>query len=412
MRLGGRAEADRFFQLPIANHWYNWHQIPFDNNYPNYFPPKPGFRNAVAAAHRLRPPVLQMPYINGRLWDTDTENFKQVGIHYCTKNARGKPYIEVYGSGQKLAPMCPFTPTWQHKLQSIVWRLIDDYGVDGVYMDQIGAAGPRFCMDPTHGHPLGGGDWWVAGYWKLLSQLRTRLKAAHPGAFLTTESNAEPYIRYFDAYLMCNSTRDHLAPLFAAVYHDYILTFGRYVFPSDLEQPGTYYGKLAQLFAFGAQLGWISTGILAPRRREGAVYLRRLGRVRERALPYLALGEMLRPPKLPEAIPVFESPWRVFRTVRPVRLRAVQVSVWRAPDGSVGIALANARNQRYQFTLPLNAAEYDLPLRGRLTASVITETRVSPASNLPQRSGATWRIPVRISPLGAQVIVLRSHSPE
>jgi hypothetical protein len=34
---------------------------------------------------------------------------------------------------------------------------VSRYAVDGVYIDQIAAAGPAPCWDPTHNHTLGGG---------------------------------------------------------------------------------------------------------------------------------------------------------------------------------------------------------------------------------------------------------------
>jgi hypothetical protein len=53
---------------PVGFHWYSWHQIPFDNDYPHYFPAKPNFAEGVAELRRSK--VQVMPYINGRLWDT------------------------------------------------------------------------------------------------------------------------------------------------------------------------------------------------------------------------------------------------------------------------------------------------------------------------------------------------------
>src|SRR5690606_17858885 len=54
--------------IPVGLHWYNWHEIPFDNDYPHYFPTKQGFADAVAKLQEGG--VYVMPYINGRLWDT------------------------------------------------------------------------------------------------------------------------------------------------------------------------------------------------------------------------------------------------------------------------------------------------------------------------------------------------------
>ncbi|HEY3342479.1 MAG TPA: DUF6259 domain-containing protein, partial [Anaerolineae bacterium] len=65
------APVKRFHELvdvPLALHWYAWHKIPFDNDYPHYFPAKEGFSEAVRDLQQSG--VYSMPYINGRLWDT------------------------------------------------------------------------------------------------------------------------------------------------------------------------------------------------------------------------------------------------------------------------------------------------------------------------------------------------------
>lgn len=54
--------------VPLGFHWYNWHAIPFDNDYPHYFPTKPGVAESVKDLQASN--VYVMPYINGRLWDT------------------------------------------------------------------------------------------------------------------------------------------------------------------------------------------------------------------------------------------------------------------------------------------------------------------------------------------------------
>ncbi len=159
---------------PAGFHWYNWHQIPFDNDYPHYFPPKEGFREAVAELKAAG--VYPMPYINGRLWDTHDKGaedweFTRVALAAATKDETGKPYTESYGSKEtdgnnvKLAAMCPATALWQNQVRDIVLRLFNDCGVSGVYIDQIAAAAPRLCFDASHGHDLGGGHWWTEGYW-------------------------------------------------------------------------------------------------------------------------------------------------------------------------------------------------------------------------------------------------------
>ncbi|OHB78816.1 MAG: hypothetical protein A2Z25_19345 [Planctomycetes bacterium RBG_16_55_9] len=192
--------------VPVGFHWYNWHQIPFDNDYPHYFPPKDGFAKGVAELKQAG--VYAMPYINGRLWDThnrQTEDwqFTKTALPAATKDEKGNPYTESYGSKEadgnsvRLAAMCPSTSLWQSRIRDIVLPLFNEYGVSGVYIDQIAAAQPHLCFDTSHTHPLGGGHWWTEGYWRMLDSIR----AAKPAdCMLTTECNAEPYIKWFDGY--------------------------------------------------------------------------------------------------------------------------------------------------------------------------------------------------------------------
>lgn len=193
--------------VPVAVHWYNWHQIPFDNDYPHYFPVKPGFAEGVQKLKEAG--VFVMPYINGRLWDTrdrGTEDFQfsAVAKPAASKDESGTPYTETYGSTEtdgspvRLAAMCPSTVLWQNKVREIVMRLFNEYGVSAVYIDQVAAAPPTLCFDASHEHPLGGGHWWNEGYWRMLERIRREMPADRA---LTTECNAEPFVAWFDNYL-------------------------------------------------------------------------------------------------------------------------------------------------------------------------------------------------------------------
>ena len=70
--------------------------------------------------------------------------------------------------------MCPATNYWQNTIGDVVDTLCgphNSFATDGVYIDQIAAAGPRPCWDPTHGHPVGGGSHWVEGYQVCMGML-------------------------------------------------------------------------------------------------------------------------------------------------------------------------------------------------------------------------------------------------
>ena len=79
----------KYMGVPTGFHWYTWHQIPFDNDYPHYFPAKDGFIDGVRELEKAG--IRVMPYINGRLWDAELEDFKSGAIKAATKNVGALP---------------------------------------------------------------------------------------------------------------------------------------------------------------------------------------------------------------------------------------------------------------------------------------------------------------------------------
>ncbi|MFW5866797.1 MAG: DUF6259 domain-containing protein [Armatimonadota bacterium] len=340
-----------YMDLPIALHWYNWHQIPFDDDYPHYFPTKDGVREGVAELQGAG--VRVTPYINGRLWDTDTESFQEVAHEYATRDRDGEPYIEVYGSGEELAPMCISQQYWQDTLHDLVMRLMTDVNVDGVYMDQIAAARPRLCYDPDHGHPLAGGGWWTDGYWDLLERIQTDIAEVSDEKMLTTESNAEPYARWFDTYLMCNSLGDGLTPLFPAVYGSRILGFGRYMSPADHDEPSAIAQKQGQLFVWGTQLWWGRPHVMD--HEFAGPWLRDLIHLRWRVREFFNEGRMLAPPILDGNDTMVHADWH--RQELSATTPAVIASTWGLSDGRVLIPMINVSEEPQTIGVSFDAGD-------------------------------------------------------
>jgi len=352
-----------YLGVPTALHWYNWHQIPFDNDYPHYFPPKDGFADGVKALQQAG--VRVMPYINGRLWDTDLEDFKTAGLAAATKAEDGAPYTEEYGSGQKLAPMCPTTALWRRTVSDIVLRLLGpECNVDGVYIDQVAAAAPRLCFDKTHGHPPGGGCWWTeGGYWPMLRDLRARIAADRPGKMITTECNAEPYVNLFDGYLTWHFQEDEAIPLFAAVYGGRVQLFSR-AYQGDSWKGLAMRMKTAQALVWGEQLGWISPDVVKD--PVAGPFLRRLGRLRYALRECLARGRMARPPRVTGDGATVTADWQ-WSGKRLVTTPAVESGAWQAPDGRVVLLFVNVDEKPHAFDLHFRPADYgfaaEAPLR-------------------------------------------------
>ncbi len=302
-----------FLGEPVGFHWYNWHQIPFDNDYPHYFPAKPDFAAGVETLEKAG--VHVMPYINGRLWDThdrgaEDYEFSRLALPATAKRPDGQPFVETYSSretnGQKvaLAVMCPTTRLWQETVQGIVLRLLDEYGASGVYIDQITAASPALCMDALHRHPLGGGHWWNEGYWRMLEAMRQSMPA---GTMLTSECNSEPFLRWLDGYLTWHWQFEGQVPAFPAVYGGTIQMFGR-AYRGGPTKNLALRMKAAQQLVFGEQLGWLDPGII--NEPENAMFFRDMVRRRAQFNRYFTTGEMARPPRFTTPTPKVKADWQ------------------------------------------------------------------------------------------------------
>jgi hypothetical protein len=351
-------EVQRNWGVPIGLHWYNWHGNPFDNDYPHYFPPKPDFAEGVKTLQANN--VHVMPYINGRLWDTHdkgSEDFEysRRALPFTTKTEVGGklvPYTESYNSKEsdgslvKLAAMCPSTPFWQDELRDIVLRLTKDYGTDAVYIDQIAAAAPVLCLDPTHPHPAGGGSWWVEDYNAMLQKIRAALP---PNRMLTTEDAAEPYIKSFDGYLVWNWASDGQVPVFPAVYGGAIQMFGRnYATGPDGDKAMRM--KVAQSLTWGEQISWATPEIILHELGDAA-YMRRAVRLRANLARYFYAGTMARPPFLGDKIPQLTADWQ-FYGLPVVTTDAAMSGLWKIlGERKAALLLANASDAPVEITL-------------------------------------------------------------
>jgi len=313
--------AELFPDLPIGVHWYNWHQIPFDHSYPEYFPTKPGMAEATHAMTANGQTV--MPYINARLWDEEIPSFA-TGFPAAAKQPSGTNYVEIYGSKRKLVPMCAATPLWQAKVQDICQRLMDECGVNAIYLDQIGAAKPAPCYDPTHGHPLGGGGHWTTGYRTLLTPIKR--EAARRNIVLTTENTAEPYMDNIDAYLTWNPREQQDVPLLPAVYSGFTVYFSSP--QSAKDSLDAFCAAQARDFLWGCQLGWNGEWILQPAHREKQQFQLELCRCRLAARAFMVDGQLIDELRPLNEVPLMTHLWHRTQP-HTACLPAIMGTLWR-----------------------------------------------------------------------------------
>jgi hypothetical protein len=242
--------------------------------------------------------------------------------------------------------------------------------------------------------------------------------------FLTLEASRERYL---------GLTNTETIPLYQAVYHDYAITFGSYsslVYPPyddlwpDEYRPANREQSLPEDFNMQFRMEqarafvWGMQPTLAnchdflwdekPREME---FLRRLVRVRRRALKYLLYGVYTRAPQLD--IPTREITLSrisiyagrqgstVTQDSRPEPM--VYAGAWQAKDGSLGLALANIADGEWSQRLCLDPSEYNLPPRCKVY--VIDEYG---SHKLLSMNGPT-DIPVSMGPRDAKVIVFEPY---
>ena len=393
--------ADERCPLTLGLHWYNWHQIPFDHSYPEYFPTKPGV--AEATRELVGKGQMIMPYINGRLWDEDIPSFAAQGLAGSCKQPSGENYTEIYGSKRRLAPMCPTTEVWQKKVQEICHRLMTEVGVNGIYLDQIGAARPRICFDPSHGHPLGGGRHWADAYRTMLTPIKA--EAMQRGCTLTTENTAEPYMDNIDAFLAWSPRFQEDVPLLPAVYSGYTVYFTS---PQDAKDDlGAFALAQGRDFLWGCQLGWNSNWLLGDAHKEKLDFMLRASQLRLAAQRFMVHGQLLGEIRPAEPVPSMTVIWNRTKP-HPATLPAAQGTLWRSLDGELAAAFFNAADEPRELVWQIRPGDWGVQGREWLVDWLLVAGPVP----VQYSAGETVGRRERLAPYEVRVLVLRPAVPD
>lgn len=345
--------------VPVGYHVYNWHWIPFNNDYPHYLPEKKEFSQHI---RKLKDhDVRVMPYINARLWDTHDKagedwQFSSRAKAWATKDRNGKLYTEKYeshepdGSLCELAAMCPSSAVWKNQMAYVLHGLFEQIDVDGVYMDQIAAAAPYLCEDPNHTHQPGGGSWWAQQYNLLMR--RSRQIRGEEG-FLTTEDNAEIYLKAMDGVLSWRWTLDHNVPAFSVLYSGYVVMFGRSTNGLKKGDRIFFNYETAEQLVFGGELGWMNADIIE--RPEELAFLKKMADIRWRYAPFFYKGECLRPARLKTDVPDKVTGPMYFDT-QLFEAKQVVTGTWRLWDGSrTVLIIVNCDDKEVHFEAEFKA---------------------------------------------------------
>jgi len=338
-------KALKYFGKGVGLHWYYWHHLPFDTNYPDYFPAQPGFKEMIRESQRLGAYVT--PYINGRLWDTANHTYKELdGAAASCRKPDGSLYTEVYSSKVLNTVTCPSSPIWKNVLTDLNKRILKELGTDGVYMDQIGCAASQPCYAGNHSHAKGGGGWWPDAYRSMLTDMRRDIYGKNDA--MTTEENVECYMDLFDMMLVVNSPHASymkMVPLFPLVYSDRCVYSGFTYIPWKLNDGSFLYITMKSLL-WGSQLGWVNPElIMRPENGTEAAFLKTLAQFRKGQHDLFLGGHFVS-----EFAPGGDNPEILIPNFQTTK--AVMGAEWLTVDGKKALLLVNMSGQDRAVTIP------------------------------------------------------------
>ena len=356
----GPFEADqriaRNYGRPVGIWMTHWMHYGFDNKYPDYFPPRIGeeaFKQMIAHGRELG--LHYMPYINVNHYAYDAPSqspaVREAGARFVWGPDRTLGMRFKYGTVDMHAMvMCPATKIWQDKVSENVRKLIQKYDCDGIYFDTLDIYCMQ-CSHPDHGHPQGGGNYWVEGVREILRRARRESMAAGKKVAFSGEFWRERYIGDYDAGLWLaeygtNYVRD-------VVYHDYLTTIckewrGRPVVP-----------YLGSVFIAGQTQGPLGLGEKhlsgETPDEEVLTFMHYLSDCRhEFGMKYVNLGARLRNPGVRTDLP----------TVQPSKdgtpLPAVITSAYQAGDGNIGCFYMNISDASQEFIYDIDLERFEL----------------------------------------------------
>jgi len=352
--------------VPIAYHVYNWHEIPFNVDYPHFLPARSKFLERLKMLRENN--VLVTPYINALSWETRDDydgkfdvTFENTGKYGAVKAEDGSPRVVRYpqthsdGIMVQLAPMCPTHEKWQSLIQNLVHQMEDTLDIDGIYFDQISASPGSPCYDKDHGHPLGGGRYWCDGY---RTMMRPILASKPQGSYYFSEDNTEGYMNLFDGFLTWRWIMSEAVPAFPAVYSGYIQTIGRSTLGAKKDDTEFFKYSLAQSFLYGQQLGWCKADVLYVEDRLN--FLKTLVTTRYQYRHLFHWAEMLRPPRVQCSLKAkTTTPGLYFKT--DVVMEQVLAAAWKhRSNKKTVIFIINIAKETGEYSLSFSNAEYGI----------------------------------------------------
>jgi len=340
------------------------------------------------------------PYVHSRGWERRQPDDDELTRENCmATNANGYPF---YDYRYRFFIMDPACEPWRNKVVDWAGYAQNELGVQGIYLDNF--QGFQACceQDEYHNHSPGSGNFWLDGFKEMVSRIRTNGKESDSCFSIVQEGKMENLIPLIDANIILYfedeefeefySDKGIPIPLFAAVYHDYLISAGSTRVPWIQYSRQRYQFPFTNAFSFvnGTKLTLQEDHFLLRKDPDEMPddpevldkdYWKLLGKYSYITSDYLTFGKYMRPPevKCPEVLVEFFRTWRLGSEQAPLTgekqsnstdnlydglyilpQRAVQAGAFLAPDSTLGIFLTNFTSETVVCTLIVDFEDYGL----------------------------------------------------
>jgi len=254
--------------------------------------------------------------------------------------------------------MCPSQVPWQHTIADLVDRLITDYGVNGIYIDEVSCNSHELCFAKDHLHPLGGGRYWADGWREFYQKVLQVARRDGRRVVVTSEAANEIFFDLVTANLYTARPSDFEIPLQEIVYSGYTLFYGTVC---DFRKSRRLFNfGVGQGFIDGRQVGWMDFDLFRkPEFSAKADFLVHCAQLRTATRKFHTFGRLWRPLAPTNPIPAFEEEFAEGGTHKG-NVPSAEARIWQAEDGHLGLFFANYGDAEIPFSYTLEPAEFGL----------------------------------------------------
>ncbi len=241
-----------------------------------------------------------------------------------------------------------------------------------------------------------------------MEKIRNAVHKTHPEIAFIGEGYNEISVGEIDGGFGAISMPYGGIPMFASVYHDYIMYYANSLRPDNYDKRLVRF-LYAHSFINGAQLGWYAYIGGYQSLRDASPYATYLAGIRTAiAKKFLSFGEMVEPPLIVNDLPSVRTPsWHGNITKDDIEFPAVMHSAWKASDGTLGLVFINITDSMQKVRYKLDVAGYNMPASKGFEVTKLGWDKSEPLGKYP---GGVVEREDSIGPMEVLVLEIKSFS--